>query len=144
MIGNDKPYSLFLASGIPFEVTNSPSSDGWTFLSEFDTNDVTSGKLKSNGTKFIIGSDSDKKMKDMRLVEENINEIFAFKHEIIPQLIGIPYIEEDKPVVCAWYPDIKTVLLWNLSETKESFTIMMDNKKRSVEIGGLDAEMVHI
>ena len=142
MIGNDKPYSLFLASGIPFEVTDSPSSDGWTFLSEFDANDVTSGKLKSNGTKFIKGLDSDKNRKELRFIAENLNEIFAFKHEIIPQLIGIPYIEEDKPVVCAWHPEIKTVLLWNLSETKESFTLRIDNKKSYVEIGGLDSELV--
>lgn len=80
----------------------------------------------------------------MRFVAENLNEIFAFKHEIIPQLIGTPYVEEDKPVVCAWYPEIKTVLLWNLSETTESFTVKLDDKKRSIEIGGLDSELVFI
>jgi len=143
-VGNDKPYSLFLASGIPFEVTDTPVSNGWTFLSDFDANDVTSGKLKSNGTTFIYGSNADKKLTGLRFVPENLTEIFAFKHEIIPQLKGIPYAEEDKPVVCVWYPAMQTVLLWNLSETKESFTVRINEKKRTVEIGGLDTELVSL
>ncbi|MHB1459594.1 MAG: hypothetical protein ACYC0V_22005, partial [Armatimonadota bacterium] len=35
LVGDDKPYSLFLASGVPFKVTDELSS-GWTFLSDFD------------------------------------------------------------------------------------------------------------
>jgi len=144
MVGNDKPYSLFLAAGIPFEVTETPASDGWTFLSDFDVKDVDSGKLKSKGTKFVYGTNADKKLNGLRYIPENLTEIYAFKHEILPHLKGIPYIEEDKPVVCAWYPAIKTVLLWNLSESHESFTIITDGKKHTVEIVGLDAELVTI
>lgn len=130
MVSTDKPFSLFLASGIPFEITETPASDGWTFLSDFDVKDVEIGKLKSNGTNFIYGSNPGKKFNGLRFVSENLPEIFAFKHEIIPQLKGIPYVEEDKPVVSAWYPKIKSVLLWNLSETKESFTIKMNDLVR--------------
>ena len=144
MVGDDKPNSLFLASGIPFEVTDTPSSDGWTFLSDFDVNDVATGKLESKGTKFVYGSDIDKKLNGLRFVSQNLNEIFAFKREIIPQLKGIPYVAEEKPVVCTWYPKIKTVLVWNLSENKETFTIILDDKKHAVEIGGLDAELVRL
>ncbi len=144
MVGNDKPYSLFLASGIPFEVTETPASDGWTFLSDFDARDIKSGKLKSKGTKFTYGTNTDKKLNGLRFVLENLTDIYAFKHEILPHLKGIPFVEQDKPVVCAWYPAIKTVLLWNLSETQESFTVNLDGKKHSVEIGGLDAELVTI
>ncbi len=144
MAGTDIPYSLFLASGIPFEVTETPASDGWTFLSDFDAKDVDAGKLKTNGTTFVCGSGNDQKLNGVRFQAENLPEIFAFKHEIIPQLKGIPYVEDDKPVVCAWYSEIRTVLLWNLSETKESFTIRMDNKKRIIEIGGLDSELIEL
>ncbi len=144
MVGTDKPYSLFLASGIPFEVTETPASDGWTFLSDFDAKDVHTGKLKTNGTTFVYGSGTDQKLHGLRFQAENLQEIFTLKHEIIPQLKGIPFVEEDKPVVCAWYPEIKTILLWNLSETKESFTIRMDDNKITVEIDGLDAELVHL
>jgi hypothetical protein len=144
MIGNDKPFSLFLASGIPFEVCEKPAFDGWTFLSDFDAADVETGKLKSNGTTFIHGSNPEKKFSKLRFIAENLPEIFALKHEIIPQLKGIPYVEEDKPVVCAWYPEIKTVLLWNLSETKEVFTLRKDEEKHSVQLNGLDAELIYL
>lgn len=144
MIGNDKPFSLFLASGIPFEVCEKPASDGWTFLSDFDAKDVDTGKVKSAGTTFIHGSIPEKKYSGVRLVAENLPEIFAFKHEIIPQLKGIPYVEEDKPVVCAWYPEGKTVLLWNLSETKEVFTLRKDEEKHSVQLNGLDTEIIYL
>ena len=144
MVGNDKPFSLFLASGVPFEVTTEPASDGWTFLSDFDAADVDSGKVKSAGTTFIHGSNPEKKYSGVRLVAENLQEIFAFKHEIIPQLKGVPYVEEDKPVVCAWYPESKTVLLWNLSEVTETLTIRIDEKKRTIEMDSLDAELIHL
>jgi hypothetical protein len=144
MVGNDKPFSLFLASGIPFEVTDKPASDGWTFLSDFDSEEVESGKMKSTGTTFIHGSNPEKKFSGVRFVAENLQEIFAFKHEIIPQLKEVPYVEEDKPVVCTWYPESRTVLLWNLSENKESFTVRLNHKKYSHEIDGLDAKLIHL
>lgn len=144
MVGDDKPYSLFLATGIPFEVTDSPASDGWTFLTDFEANDVASGQLESKGTKFVYGTTNDMKMNSVRFISQNLNDLFVLKHEIIPQLRGIPYVAEDKPVVCTWYPKIKTVLLWNLSENKETFTLKLDDKRYSVEIAGLDAELVRL
>ena len=144
MVGDDKPNSLFLASGIPFEVTDTPATDGWTFLSDFDRNDVDSQKLKSAGTIFMGRDLADKKTKEVRYLAENLNDIYTFKHEIISHLKGIPYVLEDKPVVCTWFPKIRSVLLWNLSETGESFTVSLDDRKRSIEIGGLDSELVHI
>jgi hypothetical protein len=142
LVSTDKPFSLFLASGIPFEVTEKPASDGWTFLSDFDAKDVESGKLKSNGTTFVHGSNTEMKFNKVRFVAETLPEIFAFKHEIILQLKGVPYVEEDKPVVCAWYSESKTALLWNLSETKETITIRLDDKTQAIEIEGLDAALV--
>ena len=144
MVGDDKPYSLFLATGIPFEVTETPSSEGWTFLNNFDLLDVISGKLQSKGTKFIYGTSTDKKLNGARYLSQNLNDLYAFKHEIIPQLKGTPYVEDDKHIVCAWYPEINTVLLWNLSDTKETFTLCLDDRKRNIEIGGLDTELVRL
>jgi hypothetical protein len=56
----------------------------------------------------------------------------------------VPYVVENKAVVCAWYPKINKVLLWNLSESKESFTLKLDQKIQTVEISGLDAELVSV
>ena len=144
MIGDDKPYSLFLAAGIPFEVTENPSTDGWTFLSDFDIQDVASGELKSKGTTFIYGASQDNKISGARFIKENLKDIFTFKQEIIPLLKGVPYVVEDKPVVCAWYPTIKKVLLWNLSESKELFTLKFDKRIQTIGISGLDAELVSV
>ena len=144
MVGDDKPFSLFLAAGIPFEITGEPTQDGWTFLSDFDFHDAASNKLESKGTTFVYRAKTDKKGSGLRFVPENLNDLYTFKHEIIPQLKGIPYVIEDKPVVCAWYPKIRKVLLWNLSESKESFTVQFKNTKRPVEIAGLDAEIIHL
>jgi len=144
MIGDDKPYSLFLAAGIPFEVTENHSTDGWTFLSDFDIQDVASGELKSKGTTFIYGASQDKKISGARFVKENLQDIFLFKKEIIPFLKGVPYVVEDKPVVCAWYPTINKVLLWNLSASKELFTLKFDQRIQTIGISGLDAELVSV
>ncbi len=144
MVGDDKPFSLFLASGIPFEVTDTPAKDGWTFLSDFDFKDVVSKKLESKGTTFINRLKSGTQSPGQRFVAENLGDLFALKEEIIPLLHGIPYVIEEKPVVCAWYPKIKTVLLWNLSESKESFTVKFKSKNHTVHIAGLDAEIVQL
>ena len=144
MIGDDKPFSLFLACGIPFEVTDTPSQEGWTFLSDFDYNDAASDKLESKGTTFVHRAKSGKNEKGLRFVGETLEEIYAFKHEILPQLKEIPVVTEDKPVVCTWYPKIKKVLLWNLSETKESITIRLNDRNYPVEIAGLDTEIVNL
>ncbi len=144
MIGDDKPFSLFLASGIPFEVTSTPASDGWTFLSDFDAEDAETNKLKSRGTIFLHDSNRGKKFNSVKPLAENLTEIFAFKKEIIPQLKDIPYVLEDKPVVCAWYSKIQSVLLWNLSETAEVFTVKMQDKNRQVKVEALDAELIQL
>ncbi len=143
MVGKDQPNSLFLATGIPFEVTNTPAYDGWTFLSEYDIDDFVTGKLKSEGTTLIHCSVKSNPT-GIRYVGESIEDVFAFKRDIISQLKDVPYIEEDKPVVCTWYPKIKSVLLWNLAETKEIFTLKYMEKRNTIEIGGLDAELIRI
>ncbi len=136
-VGDDNPYSLFLASGIPFEVTRNPSDSGWTFLSDFDTQAVSLGKLKSNGTTFICRENKGNKIKGCLAVPESLEDLFAFKHQVIHQLGNTPYVVEDKPVVCVWYPSARSVLLWNLSEERQDFTVQYREAKRSVSVDGL-------
>ncbi len=50
-VSDDNPYSLFLALGVPFEVTSELASDGFTFLSDADAGNA--GNLRSPGTVFI-------------------------------------------------------------------------------------------
>uniref|UniRef100_UPI003217DF3A hypothetical protein n=1 Tax=uncultured Draconibacterium sp. TaxID=1573823 RepID=UPI003217DF3A len=141
-ISTDKPYSLFLASGVPFEVADNLGEDGWTFLSEYDAKSVTEKKLKTAGTKLIHGQIKYKDMINMKYVPENMDDVFAFKREIIADLVDVPYVEEDLPVICAWYPSINSVLLWNLSETGKKLTIKYREKRLKVNIEGLNSEVM--
>ena len=75
MVGNDKPYSLFLAAGVPFEVTEEPARDGWTFLAEFDARAAAAGNLKPNGSTFIYEQKDGYRLKEGLPVTESLPEI---------------------------------------------------------------------
>ncbi|MCE4566718.1 hypothetical protein INQ51_20525 [Maribellus sp. CM-23] len=143
-VSNDQPYSLFLASGVPFEITDALGEDGWTFLSEYDVRSVTKGKLKTSGTKLIHGNPEYKDLAAMKYIPEIMDDIFSFKHEIVETLTDIPYVKEDLPVVCAWYPSISSILLWNLSETRQEMTVVYGDKRLKINIDGLESEVLSI
>lgn len=126
LVGDDKPYSLFLAAGVPFEVTEKPVHRGRTFLSDADAASLGDG----------IGFVSRKSR------PETLAELFRLKAELLPKLRQVPVIKEDKPVVCGWYPSARAVLLWNLSNSVESFTLVTNGKPRPVTAGPLDVVLV--
>jgi hypothetical protein len=140
-VGDDNPFSLFLASGVPFEVTGKPARDGWTFLANYDARAVSENQLKSNGTTFVVRQ-SISGHSGLQVVEENLSALFAFKKQLLPHFNEIPYVAEEKPVVCTWYPKIHSVLLWNLAEQNEEFTVVYRNSRRSVQIAALDVELM--
>lgn len=140
-VGDDNPYSLFLAMGIPFEVVERPPSDGWTFLSDADA--LSADKLPSAGTVFI-GRPQHGLPGMVRAVPEALPELYALKHELLPKLRNTPYVEGELPVVCAWYPTARAVLLWNLSETREEFYVRYGDTRRVVSIDGLDLALVPV
>jgi hypothetical protein len=61
---------------------------------------------------------------------------------MLPQLRDVPFVEDEKPVVCAWYPTARAVLLWNLAERRETFSLVHNDARRSVDVEGLDTELV--
>jgi hypothetical protein len=69
-------------------------------------------------------------------------ELFALKRELRPQLERVPYVEDGTPVVCAWYPTARAVLLWNLTEQPQNFTLRYGNSRRSVRVDGLDVALL--
>jgi len=141
-VSKDQPYSLFLATGIPFEVTETPAQEGWTFLSDSDAQAAAASDLRSSGTKFVIRPESGVAIDGAIPIAQDLTSLFAFKKEILPQLPEVPSVEDEKPVVCAWYPTARAVLLWNLSETKETFTVTFGSARREVEINGLDSGLL--
>ncbi len=135
-VGDDNPYSLFLALGVPFEVTDELSGDGWTFLSDADARGLVAGS-----SNLIARQSTDA---GVRTVPETLKDLFSFKHEIMPKLRDVPFVEEDIPIVCAWYPEIRTVLLWNLSERRETLTLSFNDTCRTIVSDGLDVVTIRI
>ena len=137
-VGDDNPYSLFLALGIPFEVTAEPASDGFTFLSGADARAL--GNLRSPGTVFVARSASGSP--GVRVVPEALDTLLELKREMLAQLEEVPYVEGESPVVCGWYPTARGVLLWNLSERREEFGLRYRGSRRTISVDGLDVAWV--
>jgi hypothetical protein len=141
-VGDDQPFSLCLASGVPFEVIDAPPQEGWVFLSDADAKQLSTQKLpeKARWVSRIAGPQGP----GARVMEESLENVFALKHEIADALKDVPHVVEDKPVVCAWYPTANAVLLWNLSETREKLTLRMGATDRTVELEALGADIVEL
>lgn len=141
-VSNDQPFSLFLASGIPFEVTDTPARDGWTFLGDDDARLAVSGKLLSRGTRFIHRPAGALQMADANPMEETFEAMMSFKASVIPHLKNVPYVEENEPAICAWYPTAKAVLLWNPLEAKTHLTLRFGGHRREIPLAGLESKLV--
>lgn len=141
-VGDDKPFSLFLATGVPFEVCETPASDGWTFLSDADASAATAGSLKSAGTTFVHRSKA--ALEGARFLAERMEDLWAFKRELVPRLKAIPFVEEEKPAVLGWYPDVRRAVLWNLSPTEEVLTVQFEGTRRKISCEGGGVERVDL
>lgn len=143
VVGADKPFSLFLASGIPFEVIDDFSEDGYIFLSNEDAKSVTEGRLSAKSNNFVVRKEAGLVSKKFIILDETLEEILAFKKRIIPTLKNIPYVDEDLPVLFSWYPSAGKALLWNLSEGQQKFTIKRNGETiESVIVKGLDVTLI--
>ncbi|MBI2422705.1 MAG: hypothetical protein HYV27_07735 [Candidatus Hydrogenedentes bacterium] len=126
-VGDDNPYSLFLAMGVPFEVVDAIPSVGWTFLCDADV-----PQARGLGSTLIARPEA--RTGWARGVAETLEGLYALKREIVPTLEGVPYVAEDRPVVCAWYPESRRVLLWNLGPQQEAFTVRQDGRDLAVTV----------
>ena len=97
-VGDDNPFSLFLALGVPFEVTGELARDGMTFLSDADARAI--GTSPTPGTALLARPQANLP-RSIRPIPESLSELFAWKREILPRLEAVPYVEGEVPVVCA-------------------------------------------
>jgi hypothetical protein len=148
-VGNDNPYSLFLAMGIPFEVMDSASIDcneGWVFLADADARGVAAGDVKVRGqADLVYRPQADARLDRGHAVAETPAELAGLKQTILQQTSGYPYVEEDTPVICAWYPTARRVLLWNLAETPQTVSLNLTKigyGRQSVRIPALGTALV--
>jgi DNA-binding transcriptional LysR family regulator len=75
-------------------------------------------------------------------VEESLEALFRFRRGILPQLRGVPFIEQESPAVCAWYPGARAVLVWNLAEHARRLTVRLGDAIREVDVDGLGVALV--
>ncbi|MBP7934121.1 MAG: hypothetical protein KA354_05675 [Phycisphaerae bacterium] len=75
-------------------------------------------------------------------MRDSLRELFDLKRRLLPRLGDIPFVEEDKAVVCAWYPAVRAVLLWNLAEQRETVTLKFRESRRPVTMDSPDVELV--
>ncbi|MFH1743242.1 MAG: hypothetical protein ABIH23_29910, partial [bacterium] len=141
-IGDANPYSLFLAAGVPFEVVEQPASSGWTFLSDWDAKAAASHQLQSENTAFVYRLSAGVELSGGNAIPETMEGLFAFKRTIVPHLKEIPYVEEDVPVVCAWYPSARSVLLWNVTEQRQEVTLRYKDTRQTRGLAALDSMLV--
>ncbi len=143
LIGTDKPFSLFLASGIPFEVVDDATKDGWIFLSNEDAKSVVEGRVSAKNKNLVVRKEAKTTGNDFIPMDETLKDIFDFKKRVIPTLKNIPYVEGDSPVIFSWYPTAGKALLWNVNEQKQKYNVKRDGKIIcSVTLEGLDVALI--
>jgi hypothetical protein len=143
LVGHDKPFSLFLASGIPFEVIDDVTKDGWIFLSNEDAKSVVEGRVTAKSNNFVVRKEAGIQGDEFIELDESLNDIFALKKRIIPTLNNIPYVEGETPVIFSWYPVGGKALLWNVNEERQNYVIKRGEKiVQSVVVEGLDVSLI--
>ena len=122
---------------MPFEVTETLASDGYTFLADADAGAIADGGIKAKGGTLIHRDSLELDSTAMRPLAESFEQLFALKHTVIPHLKDVPYVLEDEPVVCAWYPTARTVALWNLANKPREFTVAYNQQRYSAKASSL-------
>jgi hypothetical protein len=141
---NDDSNSLFLASGVPFEVIDAPPTDGFAFLCDADARAAASGAVRLDPAKCVIRAEAGLAWEGAKTIPDSLEAVFALKRELLPKLGDIPYVQEDQPIVCAWYPTAERVLLWNLAEKPAAVTLRKKDVAQEIKIGPLGVEIARI
>ncbi len=135
-------YSLFLAAGVPFEVCGELPADGWTFLGDNDARSLERGEIASPGTVCVTrgAGAADRSVQ----VEESMDALFSFRRSLLPKLkeMRIPYVEEETPAVCGWYPEARAVLLWNPEKTAKTVHLCFAGHQTPVELPALETALM--
>ncbi|MBX3257179.1 MAG: hypothetical protein KF862_23800 [Chitinophagaceae bacterium] len=133
-VGKDDPYSLFFAIGIPFEISVTTSiEEDIVFMGDEDAQAFTEGLVPGLRSGQVIHRLKGTGVKGMH-VEEKLEALFRWKNERLHLWKDVPYVQEDEPVVCRWYPAVNLVLLWNLAAVKRTVTLKWKEKKYTVTI----------
>ena len=140
----ENAYSLFLAMGVPFEVCDELPSDGWVFLSDPDARAAERGALDLTSARFFARIDSSSGR--FQKLQEDFDSLFEFRRSIVADLqkARVPYIEEEIPMVLAWYPEVNAIYLWNPEEKDVKFHVRRGDKLLSMSLSPLDSALIDL
>ncbi|HOC56673.1 MAG TPA: hypothetical protein PKI20_13705 [Verrucomicrobiota bacterium] len=142
-VGDDRPFSLWLAMGVPFEVADTLPKDGCVFLSDFDARELAA-QAPRTGARLFCRSSAPVRPAWAETTGETLAELFALKHRLGRSLDAVPHILEDEPAVCAWYPTAHKVLVWNLCEQPRTLTVALRNRRQPLRLSPLQAAVVNL
>jgi hypothetical protein len=137
LVGDDLPFSLWLAAGVPFEVVEDLPHAGWTFLSDFDAEALMARQPRA-GAQLVCRDSVRHCPAPCVKVGENLKELFAFKHQVRTKLRDVPHIEDDEPAICAWYPSAHRVLVWNLSDAAKTLGVVKGRQRMTLTLQPLE------
>jgi len=142
-VGDDLPFSLWLALGIPFEVVGSVPREGVVFLSDYDAREMAVSETRRRA-RLVCRSSAATRPEGAEAVGETLPELFALKHRLGKLVEEVPHVLEDEPAVCAWYPSARKTLVWNPSEQPSTLTVVMQGRRQCVHLGPLEAALVEL
>lgn len=142
-VGDDRPFSLWLAMGVPFEVISSLPNEGCVFLSDFDARELAARELRTRA-RLLCRPSAPVQPAGAVAVGETLSELFALKHSLGRSLDAVPHVVEDEPAVCAWYPTAGRVLVWNLGEQPRTLTVTLQDRQQRMHLGPLGATSVKL
>ena len=139
-VGDDNPYSLFLASGIPFEVTREPASDGFTFLSDADAQ--TADGMQSTGTT-LVGRPQSGLPDKVRTIPESLPETVRLETRIAAAVgedalcrgrnAGRVRLVSDGVAPCCYGTS---------AEQRQDLSLRHGDARRAVSVDGLDVALI--
>lgn len=91
------------------------------------------------GARLVVRPSAMTRPPGAEVVGESLPELFAFKRRIRHQFGSVPYVVEDEPAVCAWYPTAGRVVVWIFSEEARTLTLLQGCRYQSLRLGPLEA-----
>lgn len=140
-VGDDNPYSLPMALGIPFEMCRQQPKDGWIFLGDQDAAEKPREPL-SAGAVVIHRPNVTSAWANARAVSENLSALRPLRRQILASHPGVPHVVEEVPAALAWYPGARAAIVWNLGREAVRATVQAAGTSREVALEPLGAALL--
>ncbi len=138
-----KPYSLFLACGVPFEVVNKPPAHGYTFLDTIDARALGPHLSPKVAAHCVVRAPLADVPSGFGIVPEEMVALFKFRDDVIAQFPHVPHVVEEIPAILAWYPSAHALVLWNPTQQSHVYSIAARGNRLACEVAALDLVLLN-